>query len=130
MTIEAAIYNRLSNHSGLTALTSTRIYPNEDVRKDTSTPYLTYLKITSPRVHAMGVDPGLVRATYRFSTYSESFTDVFNVAIQLKAALDRWRGTLESTIIQDTLFEDEWDLYEDETKLHHRVQQFEIIHEE
>lgn len=127
MTIEAAIYNRLSNFAGLTALVSARIFPNF-APKDTASPYVVFHKLYATPVSAMSADPGLTQTTYRVSIFAKLPIDLSNISAQINLALQRWSGTLESTTIQDSLLETNLDMYEVDTQLHHRSIQFEISH--
>ena len=104
--IEDAIYTRLSGHAGLSALVGTRIYPGElppDVNVGESFPdSVVYFPVDDETVSAMGVDTGLVRARFQFDGWSRTYDGAKAIRKQLKLALQRWRGTFASVVIQDT----------------------------
>ena len=59
MHIEEALSKYLSTCAGLTALVATRIYPG-DMPESCTKPAIAYARISTPREHTMGIDPGLV----------------------------------------------------------------------
>ena len=104
--IEDAIYTRLSGFSGLTALTSTRIYPGElppNVNIDEDFPdSVVYFPVSGERISAMGSDTGLVRERFQFDGWSRTYDGANAIREQLRLALQRWRGTVATVVIQDT----------------------------
>lgn len=134
MTIEALIFTRLSGFAGLTALIGTRIYPNI-APQNATWPFVTYRRVTSTRPAAMGSDSGVVRARFQFDTFAEDddskvgFDDASAVRDQLRAALKRWRDA-GPPVVQDTFLVSEIDLYEDDSRLHHLSDDFEINYRE
>jgi hypothetical protein len=103
--IENAIYQRLAAHSGLSALISARIYPQ--ILPETPTyPAVTYWITGAPRETAMGSDPGIVHARVQVDAWGLTFAVARNVGEQVRAALQRWRGTLDGTEVLDSFIED------------------------
>ncbi len=92
MTVEATLYTQLSTYAGLTALVGTRISP-PPAPVNAAYPLVTYQKIVSPRVHAMGVDPGLAESHFQVTVWGASFLDVVNVAEQVRKALQDFTNT-------------------------------------
>src|SRR6202165_5895011 len=95
-TIDDAIITRAAATGALTALIGAqpnmRLYPPDSVPQNPTTPYVVYHLIGAPRVHAMGVDPGQVRSRFQFSCWADTNTDAKNVALQVMACFNRWRG--------------------------------------
>ena len=129
MSIEEALYTRLSTHAGLSALVGTRIYPSV-MPQGVILPAVTYRQISGARVHAMGSDAGLARPRFQLSCWSTTYSQAKDVAAQLRAALQRWRGTLGGVTVQDTFIKDESDLFEPDTGFHRVELEFEINHDE
>jgi len=124
MSVESVLFTRLSTFPGLTALVGQRIYPNQGPDKPTL-PYVTYRRVSSERPSAMGVDVGIVRARFQFDAWADTFDGASAVREQIRAALQRWRSAT-GTVVQDTYFLTDMDLYEEDTRLHHLVADFEI----
>lgn len=130
MTVQAALFNRLTNFSGLAALVASRVYPVH-APQNVSKPYITYHRISAVRVLAMVSNTGIVRARYQFDVWADSFDKTQEIAEQIRLALDRWSGTLEGTEVEVAfILNDGPDLYEDRERLHHKVMDFEINYRE
>ena len=104
--IEDAIYTQLSGFAGLSALVGTRIHPGE-LPEDTNVgesflDSVVYFPISGERISAMGVDTGLVRERFQFDGWSRTYDGANAVREQLRLALQRWRGTVATVVIQDT----------------------------
>lgn len=130
MHIEEAIYSYLSTYAGLTALTSTRIYPGALPQKCTL-PAIVYSRISTPRVHTMGNDPGLASPKFQFDIWAETLLSALGVKAQLKKALQDYSGTMGGAggvTVQAILLDDERQDYEPETKLHNIQMDFIIWH--
>jgi hypothetical protein len=109
--IEEAIVSQAGANAGLTALIGTnpvRLHP-QMLPQDPLYPAVTYDCISSPREVLMGADPGLVTARWQFSAWSLNYQDVRDVAEQLRLAFERWRGTVGSVVVLDTL---DWDAHD------------------
>lgn len=137
MTIEAAIYTRLSTFAGLTALVGNRTFPAQ-VPQNEDMPAVSYRRIAAERIEAMGVDTGLVRALFQFDCWSAehangtrgSFDEARAVADQVTLALKRWRNTV-GTVVQDSFLVRDLDLPPEENGLvYHSEVEFEIFFEE
>ncbi len=127
--VEEAIYSRLSTHAGVSALVGSRIYPSL-MPQNVTLPALTYIKVAGPRVSAMSIDTGVARPRFQVSCWSQTYSQAKALAAQVRAALQRWRGTESGVVIQASFMENEIDLYDNETELHHVALDFEISHEE
>lgn len=128
MSVETVLKTRLDGYAGLSALIATRVYPNV-LPQNVTLPAISYRRVTAERISAMGSDSGVVRARFQFDVWAVSYADARAVTEQLRGALQRWRNA-SGTVIQDTFFLNEIDLYEDETRVHHVAVDFEINYEE
>lgn len=128
MSLETAIYTRLSGFSALTALvggaSNPRIYPNW-MPQSTAKPAIAYARIFAERFSAFVQDSGVVRAMVRFDIFADTYDSALAVKEQLRAALQRFQVS-SPTKVFDTYVENEIDLYETETELHHLVIDFEF----
>jgi len=115
MTFRTDLYTRLSTHSGLIALISTRSYPYV-LPQNITYPALTYNIISSTTEHAFGSDPGNEMRRVQVSIWDTTALSVENVGIQVKAALSRWSGAQANVTIEDSFLDNELDDYDPETK--------------
>ncbi|MDV2503083.1 MAG: DUF3168 domain-containing protein [bacterium] len=136
MAIEEAIYTRLSTFAGLTALVSTRIHTLV-LPEGVTYPAVSFFRVSGPRVHAMGSEPGLVMPRFQVSAWdqdvegvSSGYTTARAVSAQIRAALSRWSGTVNGVVVQDSLMETERDLFNERLKVWQVASDFMIIHEE
>lgn len=104
--IHDALYSRLSGFAGLTALVSTNIFPRQ-LPQNVAYPACTYFKVSGPRDSTMGSDSGIVHARFQVSSWGSTVTSAQDVAEQVRKALQRFRGTLASVVIQDIFIENE-----------------------
>lgn len=136
MVIEEALYAHLSTFAGLAVLVSNRIYPLVLPQKGTY-PSITYLKVSGRRLHALQTDPGMASPRFQISCWAQTYTQAKAVAKQVQAALQNFSGVMGGAggvQVDAVLFENEFDLYEDETegktKLYHVPVDFIIWHQE
>ena len=129
MTIEDAIYSILTTSLGLDALVSGRIYPVK-LPQAPLYPCISYLRISTQRLSAMGSDTPVVQARFQFSAWDKKHSDALAVAVQIRAAIKRYRGIEQGVTIQDVLQENELDQYEPNLGLYQIIQDFMIIYEE
>lgn len=131
-TIDDHLYSRLANYAGLSALVGTRITPGL-LNQGAALPAVTFRKISAPRIHQMGSDPGLVEARYEVNCWGDAednadgFGDIEDVGAQVVAALSRYSGTISSVVVDEIFLEDENNVYEPSTKTWRRILDF-IVH--
>ena len=128
MSVEEQIYTRLSGLAGLAALVDDRIYP-KILEQNCTLPAITYQRVSSERISAMGVDTDIVRARFQISAWAETYTEMVAVAEQIRLALQRYRITT-GTKIDDCFMLPEVDLFEEEIRTFQRAMDFEIIYRE
>lgn len=112
MKIGLAIYNILSNDGDIEGLVSTRIYPNV-AKQATPFPFIVY--------QTTGVDPNDTKDgvstvdgnSFMILCYSETYTQVADLAQLARIALDRKSGTyngVEVQTIQFTGYDEDFDI--------------------
>lgn len=124
--IEQALYTRLSGFAGLITVL---IYP-DILPQNAVLPAVTFQKITTERVSAMGSDTGIARARFQMDSWGRDYAGVKAVAAQVRAALQRFRGTIGSDEILEVFILNEVDLFEPDTLIFHTAQDYEVNHRE
>lgn len=127
--VEEALFTRLSGFAGLTALIAARIYPVV-LPQDVVLPAVSYRRLSGPRSSAMGSDPGLAHPRFEVNAWAREYLAAKNVKEQIRAALQRWRGTVSGVEIIDTFILDERDLYEPTTLMYQLPVDVQIHHRE
>ncbi len=126
MTLEEGLYSYLSSTAALTALVGNRIYPVV-LPPNVVYPAVTYQRISGPRVHTMGNDPGLAYPRIQISCWYRDISDpqkgygqVKAVAEQIRLALQDQKNTTwgGSVTVRAVLFDGDTDLYDFETQVH------------
>lgn len=128
MSVETVLFDRMTTHSGLSALTNARCYPLT-LPQNATLPALSYFRVSTVRHSAMGSDCGLVTARFQVSVWADSFSSVRAVANQVRSALQRW-STTSGTVIQDIFYLNETDLHEPQVEGYHTACDFEVHYEE
>ena len=99
MTIEAAVYSRLGAVAGVTALVSTRIYPDQGPQKPTD-PYITFRVVSERHEHHMTAAAGGVFARVQIDCWSRTSEDAAAVGEAVRNALQGWTGTAGSVAVK------------------------------
>ena len=111
MSLESVIYSRLSGYAGLTALVSTRIFPDA-LPPDVTYPAVSFWRSGPSRpLPAMGSDPALLAIPLQVDCWAQNTdpgqtsarTAAQAIGVQVLAALQRWRSSGDG--VQDTLVE-------------------------
>jgi hypothetical protein len=92
MNIEEAIYSKLTGDAGVSALVSTRVYPNV-VPQDIAMPAVAYQRISTVRDMAHDGPLGIAHARFQFTISASSYSSARNVANAIRAAVDGVSGT-------------------------------------
>lgn len=109
-----AIYNILSNDADVSALVGARIFPNV-AKNSTSFPFIIYdVKNEGPQdtkdgVSTLDVDNVMV------SVYSKTYAEASDLALKIRTALDRVKGTFGGVEIQSIQYDGYNDLFDDNT---------------
>lgn len=131
--VGAAVKARLEATTPVTNLVgvgpNARIFPMRLPQKPTLEA-ITYRKIGMPtRVHAFGQDPGLMEARVSVSSWAPTYDRVKILGEAVRDGLSRASGTFGGVVVQGMLFDNELDLYEDDTELYRVNQDYLIWHE-
>lgn len=129
MHINDALYGYLSTHAGLTTLISDRIYP-DNIPQDSTLPAITYIRISTQRMHEFEKDSKTVNTTIQFTIWAASRKITKTVSTQLRKALQDYSGVMNSVRVSAVLLLDETDDYNNETRLFNTYMDFKIIHDE
>lgn len=121
--IEQNLFTYLSTYAGLTALISTRIYPNH-ILQGATLPNVTYFRVSTPRVashDSSSIGSELSHPRIQFSSWATTYASCKAINDQLRKAL---QGNPTVTGIQSSLSADEVIRYEPDTELFHGVNDF------
>lgn len=128
MSLEGAVNLRLRAVSGITDLVSTRIYPVTMDFAPPDFPYITWEVIASTEIsRSMGADGGPRNTEIRIHCWSEhtaatpGFNSVQAVADAVFVGMNRYGGTLDSTVVQNVFMRDPWDADEPTPEVFHRI---------
>ncbi len=99
MELEEAVMAYLLSYIGLTALVSTRIFYDE-LPQGTTLPAVVILNVSDVKAHGLSGQSKLERPNYQFTAYAATKSSAKAVAIQLKAALSDYHGTLSGVVVQ------------------------------
>ena len=134
MTIEGAILARLLAVTAITNIVGSRIYAPHLPQKPVFEA-IAFRLISAPRVHAFGSDPGLVQARWQIDAWGNTYEEARDLGDAIRgdgagSAFSRWNGTLDSTVVQGVLLENEIPTFEDESGSHRNLQDYMIWYEE
>ena len=138
MTIEGAILARLKAVTAITDIVGSganaRIYPRR-LPQDPVLEAITFRLISAPRVHAFGSDPGLVESRWQVDAWAETYEQARDLGDAIRGngvgnAFSRFKGTLDSTVVQDVLLDNEIPTFEDESGSYRNMQDYMIWYEE
>ena len=117
MSLASSRYSQLSAYAGLTALVSTRIYPNR-APQDATLPYVVYFRVGGSREQAFTNAVGATGVRMQFSAFAAAYIDADAVRAQVRAALLAY-VTSGGVTVHEVALESDLDQYENDTFLHH-----------
>lgn len=127
--LEEAVHARLAATSGVTTLTGARIY-NQVLPQNATLEAVTVQRISTTRESAMGADPGQAYARIQVCSWATLHGEARALAEAVRAALQRWRGTVASVEVEASFLLNEFDRYEDEREIHRVLQDYGIWYRE
>lgn len=128
--IEDALYSRLSGFGAISSLVAARIYPVM-LPQNPTYPAVVYSFVSGAPVSAMGADVGFTRKRTRVAAWSKTYLEMTQLADAIRQCLERWRGTVNGVVIQDTYVDNaSLDLYDDISRVYYRPLDFMIVHQE
>lgn len=114
----------LLTQTGLTALVGRHIYP-QTLPQNVVFPAISYEVTNDSPVHTMAADASNPRKPLiTYNIWADSYSSGKAVAEQLRTALMDKTGTLTTRVLQRVFWENQYDLYEDDTDTHHIVVDF------
>ena len=130
MSLHTSLYTNLKGTTAITDYVAQRIYPSDEVPQRTEFPYLTFECVSNVPFHLMVADADVYRPRYAFHIFANKVSDIEGIEIELKTALQDYRGTMSGTVIQRAFYENAYNgEYEPELDIHHRILDFIICHE-
>ena len=138
MTIDGAILGRLKAVTAITNIvgtgTSARIYA-EKLPQDPTLEAITFKHVSGDRIHAFGQDSGLVMARYQLDAWGNTWAESRDLADAIRGngagnAFSRFRGTQDTTVVDDVLLDNELATFEDESEGYRTVQDYLIWYQE
>lgn len=130
MTVEAAVFDILSSHAGVSGVVSGRIYPVK-LPQNPTYPAVTYFRVSGLRHSAMGNDTGLVEKRIQISSWAKTYGAVNDLAEQVRDAMQRTRGTFAGIEIIDIFMEgDGPEIWEDDVGAYQAITDCNVIYRE
>lgn len=115
MTVELALWTRLQAVSAVTALVADRVYDRESTPQNPTYPYVTFELISTVHYPTFGDTTGIRKQRFQFDAYgAQQFTaagviGAAEVGAAVRAALQRYRGSVAGVTFQDIELEREED---------------------
>ena len=106
MIVGKAIYHLLTNATDVTDIVSTRIYP-EIAQQDADLPYIVYAIANNEPTDTKPEPSKLDTAQVEVNIYSDSYTEAIDLAVAVRAALDRVKGTYNGVNVQSIQYQNE-----------------------
>ncbi len=125
----AAVVARLNEFTALTSLVSDRIYRYRALDLQAQ-PYIVVYVITDTKNHAMGADINPAEARIQVTVFSSDGPICDQVAAQVHAALNRWSGTINGTVVQSIFHVNETESYEVDTDYYQKNIDYRVFYEE
>lgn len=120
---EASIVDRLQTYSGLTALVDQRVWYGR-LPHDPTLPAVTVQEISGVPANGMGNDTGHVRGRIQVDAWDDNRAGAKAVGEQVRAALQRYAGTHESSEIVVVEMNSAGVIYESEGRIWRHRQDF------
>jgi hypothetical protein len=99
MIVGKAIYYLLTNATDVTDIVSTRVYP-EIAQQDATLPYIVYAIANNEPTDTKPEPSKLDTAQIEVNIYSDSYRQAIDLAVAVRATLDRVKGTYSGVDVQ------------------------------
>lgn len=109
--IANAVYSLLSGDAGVTAIASTRIYPNV-APQEAASPYAVYQVISADHQEVLGGSAGFSRTLVQVTCWSTSYDTARSLAEACRLALQGYHGTAASIDVDGVNLVGDRDVYE------------------
>jgi len=127
--IEEGLMTYLLAQSGITAYVSDRISPAM-ADQDVETPYIIVTKVSGAREHSHDGSSHLAHPRFQLSIFAETYKECKDIAAAVQSALQGYAGAMGSETVQNVIYRNEVDDYEDETGLYGVKVDYDIWHVE
>lgn len=111
-TVEKALFDLLRLNTTVSALTSTRVYP-QTIPQNTTYPAIRYNQISGIRDHTLTDTVEMVHARFQIDCYGTSYSNARTLADAVRSALDNYYGGVGSVAIQCIHLIDEGDSFDE-----------------
>ncbi len=138
MSIDGAILARLKAVTAITDIVGTgddaRIHAHH-LPQGPTLEAITFRQISAERTHAFGSDPGLVQTRFQLDAWGNTYKEARDLADAIRGngvgnAFNRFRGTEDTTVVDDILLDNEISTFEDESKTYRTTQDYLIWYHE
>lgn len=126
-TIEKALYSRLTNFAGLSALISDRVYPGA-LPQNCDKPAVYYEEYSGGYLQTNSGDMDLRPSSFRVYSVADTYSEMKAVSKQVELALERWNQSTPVPV-HDSLIESTDDFYVDDMDEHLSEVDITIWHE-
>ena len=128
MSIESATYTRLAAHAGVSAIVSTRIYPQHLPQKPTY-PCIAYRRQDFNPVSLLGADTTVADTRMDIACFAITYDAMINLSDEIRQCWQRFKGTSDSVVIRDTFIVDISNDYQPDLELYEGTVIIKITHE-
>lgn len=111
------------SQQSLTKFIGNRLYPGW-LPENAPKPAVAYLSVSGVRHH----DIEVAYPRYQFSVFSSRYTEAVEIAEEIRNVLQRFKGKLGNSNIIQIVHENQYENYENDTKLYHIAIDFKIIY--
>ncbi len=122
MSVGQDLYTWLAAEGSITALVSTRIYP-QVLPQGTTVPALAYEAEAANSVRTLGNDSSSNQAELSVRVWSDRMLEAWDIADTIRAALDEFSGVFGAATADIVQFETQFDLPPDEDTNRRGVEQ-------
>lgn len=120
--LEVDIRNYLISQEPLKLKIGTRIYPGW-IPENAVMPSVAFLSVSGVRHH----DIDVAYPRYQFSVFSSRYIEAKEIAAEIRNILQRFKGQMGNTNVIQVAFQNEYENYENDTKLYHIAIDFKFI---
>lgn len=130
-TLDKALFTLLTEDPSVAGIVGAAVYPPPAAQNPTY-PLVTYQQISGPRSYTHDGPDGMARARYQIDAWAKTSTEARELAEAVRVALSGYRGTVPGTDVKiDSAFlENEESLFEPDTALHRKTQDYQITFQE
>lgn len=125
-TVDDALYNKISTDATITAIAKT-IAPIT-VLPGSPMPAITYNRISTVPVNALGTSASLASSRFQFDCYSKKSSEASNLASKIQASLDAFIGTILGVKIGGIMMIGQFSAYEPDAELFRESIDFDVWH--